>query len=185
MKKPILAFAASNSKRSINKQLVSYTASLLDNYDVTLLDLNDFEMPIYSIDRENETGIPDLAYTFREHILKSEGIIISFAEHNGSYAVAFKNIFDWISRIDKNVWNDNPMLLMATSPGGRGGASVLETAVGKLQRMTNNKVEHFSLPHFKINFDPEKGIVDEELKKMHGEKLSAFTEAVCYSEEVL
>jgi NAD(P)H-dependent FMN reductase len=29
-----------------------------------------------------------------------------------SYA-AFKNIFDWMSRIDKNVWQNKPMLLMA------------------------------------------------------------------------
>ena len=183
MKKPILAFAASNSRKSINKQLVVHTAQLMENADVTVLDLNDFEMPIYSIDRENEDGIPQLAYDFRGHILKSEGIIISFAEHNGSYAVAFKNIFDWISRIDKNVWNDNPLLLMATSPGGRGGTTVLETAVGKLKRMTNNKVEHFSLPHFKINFDPEKGILDEELKITHVDKVSAFYDAVCYSKE--
>jgi len=35
---------------------------------VKFLDLNDFEMPIYSIDRETESGIPDLAKSFYKEI---------------------------------------------------------------------------------------------------------------------
>jgi NAD(P)H-dependent FMN reductase len=60
----VLAFAASSSRQSINKQLAQYTANQIDNADVELLDLNDFEMPIYSSDRENESGIPEQAQTF-------------------------------------------------------------------------------------------------------------------------
>ncbi|MGB1252044.1 MAG: NADPH-dependent FMN reductase, partial [Candidatus Promineifilaceae bacterium] len=47
----ILAFGASNSRNSINKALVTYAATLINN-DVEIIDLNDFEMPIYSQDRE-------------------------------------------------------------------------------------------------------------------------------------
>lgn len=59
----ILAFAASSSRKSINKQLVTYAASILKSEiisgaEVEIIDLNDFEMPIYSIDREEENGIP-------------------------------------------------------------------------------------------------------------------------------
>ncbi|MEO0877483.1 MAG: NAD(P)H-dependent oxidoreductase, partial [Bacteroidota bacterium] len=67
MKKKILAFGASNSRNSINKQLASYAAGQLTDATITLLDLNDFEMPIYSIDREKESGIPQLAEQFKQH----------------------------------------------------------------------------------------------------------------------
>ena len=46
------------SKKSINKQFASYAASLISDADSIIIDLNDFEMPIYSIDYENDKGIP-------------------------------------------------------------------------------------------------------------------------------
>ncbi|HHG85108.1 MAG TPA: NADPH-dependent FMN reductase, partial [Bacteroidetes bacterium] len=68
MNKKILAFGGSNSRNSINKRLANYAAHQIPEADVTLLDLNDFEMPIYSIDREKEGGIPALALQFKAHI---------------------------------------------------------------------------------------------------------------------
>ena len=66
--KKILAFGASNSQNSINKKLASYTANLFENATVEVLDLNDFEMPIYSIDREKKDGLPQLAHDFYDKI---------------------------------------------------------------------------------------------------------------------
>ena len=173
-KKKILVFAASNSRNSINKKLVKYTANRLKNITQAFLDLNDFEMPIYSIDRENETGIPNLAIQFKEEIKNCDGIIISFAEHNGAYTVAFKNIFDWISRIGKNVWEDKPMFLLATSPGGWGGKSVLQMASMRFRRANSNKIVEFSLPSFNQNFSDSEGILDTGLKKEFEIQLEEF-----------
>lgn len=52
----VIAFAASSSKKSINKQLVTYAASLLETARVEVLDLNDFELPLFSVDKEQELG---------------------------------------------------------------------------------------------------------------------------------
>ena len=128
--KNIIAFAGSDSKTSINKQLATYTSSLVENATINILDLNDFILPLYGIDLEKENGIPDNAHKFLDLIKASDGIILSLAEHNGAYSTAFKNLFDWMSRIDGKLWSNKPMLLMATSPGVRGGASVLEIAKG-------------------------------------------------------
>ena len=160
--KNIITFAGSNSKNSINKKLVTYATSLVDSVEASILDLNDFELPLYGIDLENNQGIPDNAHKFLEYIKSSDGIILSLAEHNGAYSVAFKNLFDWMSRIEKNVWSDKPMLLMATSPGGRGGKSVLEIAQEKFPRMGANIVSVYSLPFFNKNFLNGK-IIDEDL----------------------
>jgi NAD(P)H-dependent FMN reductase len=100
----IIAFAASSSRKSINKQLVRYASTLLDKAKVEVLDLNDYELPLFSQDKEEELGHPQLAKDFLAKIANSDGIIISFAEHNGSYTAAYKNIFDWCSRIEPKVF---------------------------------------------------------------------------------
>ena len=150
--KKIIAFAGSSSRSSINKQLAGYAGGLLENQQLEVLDLNDYELPMYSIDLENEVGIPQNAHLFLEKLHSANGIILSLAEHNGAYASAFKNLFDWMSRINGKLWNDIPMLLMATSPGGRGGATVLEVAMGRFPYMGGNIVGSFSLPNFYDNF---------------------------------
>ncbi len=86
----IIAFAGSNSKQSINKQLATYVANLVEEAHVTVLDLNDFELPLYGIDHEITHGIPENAKAFLEKIKASDGIVLSLAEHNGAYATVLK-----------------------------------------------------------------------------------------------
>ncbi len=176
--KNIIAFGASNSSTSINKQLAKWTSDQLEDSSVTLLDLNDYEMPIYSMDREKNDGFPEIAEQFKKRINEADGIIISFAEYNGSYSSAFKNIFDWISRIGKPIWSDKPMFLMATSPGKRGGQSVLETAKTSFPHQGGFVVASFSLPTFHENFNSEDGIINTDLLSEFKEQLRLFSEAI-------
>jgi len=129
----VLAFAASSSTTSINKMLVTHAADVLkkefmSEAEITILDLNDFEMPIFRSDREKSGGVPELAQVFFKAIGDADVILISYAEHNGSYSTAFKNIFDWCSRINAQVFQNKPMVIMSTSPGPNGASSVLSTA---------------------------------------------------------
>ena len=174
MSKKILAFGASNSRNSINKKLATFAANQIEDADITLLDLNDFEMPIYSIDREKSMGIPELAVRFKEYIRESDGLVISFAEHNGAYTTAFKNILDWISRLEGGIWENKPMFLLSTSPGGRGGKSVLTLAANSFKFQGSHSVTTFSLPSFHKNFSEETGILDEELAQEFTKQLDEF-----------
>jgi len=178
MSNTIVAFGASSSKKSINKRFARYTAQQIANSEIIILDLNDFEMSIFSVDREKESGIPDLAHKFKDYMKKADGIIISFAEHNGSYSAAFKNILDWVSRIDGNIWMNKPMLLLATSPGNRGGRTVLDIGVNKLKFMNTNTIVHFSLPSFYKNFSEDTGISDETILGNYTQQLEAFKKAI-------
>jgi NAD(P)H-dependent FMN reductase len=178
LNKKVLAFGASSSKNSINKELASYAASCFKDAEVNVLDLNDFEMPIYSIDREKEDGFPEKAYTFKKYIKECDVIVISFAEHNGAYTAAFKNIFDWISRIEKNVWENKPMLLLSTSPGARGGSTVLELAVNKFKRMNSNIIASFSLPSFNNSFSISDGVLDNELAENLAKQIAIIEDAL-------
>ena len=66
--KKILAFGASSSRKSLNKRFASYAASLVPDAEVNLIDLNDYEMPLFSVDRERENGHPEEAKKFKEEI---------------------------------------------------------------------------------------------------------------------
>jgi chromate reductase len=166
----IIAFAGSNSSKSINKKLATYASSLFENATVEIVDLNDYEMPLFGVDIEVGIGQHELAKAFLAKISQADVLVISMAENNGNYSVAFKNVFDWCSRIGAKVFQDKPMLLMATSPGARGGSSVLEIAKNAFPRYGAQIKASFSLPSFNDNFDIQKGIIcneilDTELKK--------------------
>ena len=172
--KKIIAFGASSSKTSINKQLAIYAANLFKSATVEVLDLNDYEMPIFSVDKEKESGIPQLANDFFTKIGSADLIVISFAEHNGSYSAAFKNIFDWSSRINAKTFQEKPTLLLSTSPGPRGGATVLEIAKNRFPFQGAIVKGSFSLPSFHQNFEAEKGIINNEFKNQLNEIINAI-----------
>lgn len=174
--KKIIAFAGSSSKNSINKQLVTYMTSLFKESESEVLDLNDYEMPIYSADRELESGVPKLAIDFFQKLGSADLILISLAEHNGAYSAAFKNIFDWTSRHNNKLFQQKLVLLMATSPGPRGGLGVLEMAKDRFPRHDANVVATFSLPSFRDNFDPAIGITNEALKI----EMQSFVKAIVF-----
>jgi NAD(P)H-dependent FMN reductase len=165
----IIAFGASSSKKSINKNLATYAAQLFENAELEVLDLNDFQMPLFSVDVEEEIGHHAVAQQFLDKIGEADILVVSMAEHNGNYSAAFKNIFDWCTRISAKVFQEKPMLLMATSPGARGGASVLEIAKKAFPFYGGNIKATFSLPSFNDNFDIDKGAIsnlelDNQLK---------------------
>lgn len=178
MTKKIVAFGASNSRKSINKTLAEYTANQIKGAEVKVLDLNDYEMPIYGVDKQEEIGIPVKAHQFKEQISASDGIVISFAEYNGSYTAAFKNIMDWVSVIGKDMWANKPMFLLATSPGPRGAKVVLQTAIDRAKRVNQNTIVSFSLPSFNDNFVDGHGIVNKEFFRAFQQQLKEFEEAL-------
>ena len=153
----VLAFAASSSKNSINKQLANYTAKQIKDAQVELLDINDYEMPLFSEDREKELGQPDLAKAFYQKLGEADVIVISFAEHNGSYTAAYKNLFDWTSRIDMKLFQNKPVIMLATSPGPGGAATILAAAQGSAPYFAAEVKAAVSVPSFYDNFDIENG----------------------------
>ncbi|NOH30271.1 NADPH-dependent FMN reductase [Vibrio mediterranei] len=151
----VLAFGASNSRASINQTLAGYAANLLENAEVNLIDLNDFEAAIYSEDREKQSGIPEQAQRFYQLIGDADAVIISLAEHNGSYTAAYKNLFDWTSRINMQVFQNKPVVYLATSPGPGGAQSVLAAASGSAPYFAADVKASVSIPSFYDNFDVE------------------------------
>ena len=170
--KKILAFGGSTSSSSINKQLSTYAASLVHDTEYKVIDFNEYSAPIYSIDEENR-GFPESMVQLSNYMKDFDGYVVSLAEHNGSYAAAFKSILDWLSRINRSIFNNKPVLLMSASPGGRGGASVLANAGTYFPHAGASEVITFSFPKFFDNFSKGK-ITNKELNETLLTKVKEF-----------
>lgn len=171
----ILCFAGSNSSTSINYKLVKYTASLIQSSNkILVLNMANFPFPMYSEDYEKSNGFSNSLREFRTYIQESNGLLISANEHNGNPSAYFKNVIDWLSRLDKKFLEEKKVFLMGASPGKRGAQGSLEVLTKMLPRFGAEVVTTFSLPSFNANFNVDLGITDSELAKMHKDALSLF-----------
>lgn len=96
----LLMFAGSARKASTNKQLAALAAHTAKEAgaEVTLIDLADFDMPIYNGDIEADTGLPENAKRLKKLFVEHDGFFIASPEYNSSISALLKNALDWISR---------------------------------------------------------------------------------------
>ncbi|MCC2606956.1 NADPH-dependent FMN reductase [Planctobacterium marinum] len=162
----VLAFAASNSRNSINKALISYAVTLLPEHEVEVLDINDYPLPIFSVDLEQEQGIPEVVGDFLDKIAGADALLISFAEHNANYTVAYKNLFDWATRKQLKVYQGKPIIMLSTSPGKGGAGNVLAMARTSAPYFGGTVAGALAIPAFFDNFDTKTNrLTNTELDK--------------------
>jgi len=172
--KKIIIIGASSSSTSTNKALANYTASLLNNVELTKIDINALnDLPIFSEDFEKENSTPEAVIELNKLFKETDGFIISHAEHNGSFSAGYKNAIDWVSRQGGKIFNDKPVMILSTSPGARGGSSVLSHAETIYPHRGAIISGVFSLPSYGDNFKDGK-IIDETLNNSLKEQLAIF-----------
>lgn len=129
MGKPkILAFAGSTRTGSFNKKLVkvSATGAIEAGAEVTIIDLRDFDMPLYDGDLEQTQGPPSKAQSLKDLMKQHDGFLISSPEYNSSISGVLKNTIDWTSRPSEGepplvCFKEKVAGIMSASPGGLGG----------------------------------------------------------------
>ena len=173
----ILAFAGSNSSKSINHQFIEYAAKQLTEHEVEVIKLTDYNIPLYAIDLEQNEGFPDGIKLLHKKIRKADGIIISTAEHNGNITAFFKSFIDWISRYDREFLINKKWLLLSTAPGKRGGASALSIAKKTLDYFKGELIGTYSLSNFKTNF-VDGDIVDNNINKDVNQLINDFSKSL-------
>lgn len=125
----LLFLAGSARSGSYNAHLAkaAYDIAKAKGADAELIDMKDYDMPIYDGDCEEERGLPDTAKALKQKFISADGILIAAPEYNSSITPLLKNALDWISRPETD---DEPMLaafkgkvaaLVSASPGGFGG----------------------------------------------------------------
>lgn len=128
----ILVFSGSARKASLNKKLarVAAEAARAAGGEVTLVDLDDYPMPVYHGDLEAQSGMPENARKLRALFMAHDGLLIASPENNQSITALLKNAIDWLSRGIDDGRGDNSGLapyrdkvagLMNATPGPYGG----------------------------------------------------------------
>ncbi len=184
----VFAFGASGSDASINQKLAEFAANKIPSatpIELSTLGAEDFDLPLFTSQKEQaleqETGnkAHPKAQALLDKIQVADVVIVSFAEHNGNYSAAFKNLFDWTSRIEQKMFQNKPTLLLATSPGGRGGKGVLELAEKSLPRFGAAIVGSLSIPSFYDAFTENMGMLrNDELSYRMDELLKSLSSQV-------
>lgn len=171
----VLFFAGSNSSKSINHQLVSFAATQLSNHQAEIIKLTDYKLPLFSEDIERNEGYSEALKNLNKKIQQFDAIVISVNEHNGMVSAYFKNVLDWLSRLDRKFLNDKKMLLLSTSNGKRGASAALEYTTKVLPRFGAEVVDSFSLPSFSKNFSrQEQAIIDDGQLTVFSKVLKQF-----------
>lgn len=121
----ILVFAGSARRDSLNKKLAKTAATTIQQQggQATLIDLADFDIPLYHGDLEAEKGIPTDVQRLQDLLAQHQGLLIVSPEYNGMPTPLLLNTLDWLSRGSQGLGNftGKPAALLSASPGGLGG----------------------------------------------------------------
>ncbi|MBC7622817.1 MAG: NAD(P)H-dependent oxidoreductase [Aeromicrobium sp.] len=101
MAKPnIVAFAGSNRQGSMNRAALALAVSGAREAgaEVNVVDLREFEMPLYDADFHTSHGVPDSVRQLRELMRGANGLLIASPEYNASITPLLKNTIDWLSQ---------------------------------------------------------------------------------------
>ncbi len=100
MRPKILAVAGSTRKGSFNRQALEYAVhgAREADADVTVIDLNDYPLPLYNGDLEESHGLPDSVIRLKNLFKTHHGLLLACPEYNGSVTPLLKNTIDWVSR---------------------------------------------------------------------------------------
>ena len=128
----ILAFAGSARRDSWNQKLIRAAAAAARRAgaEVTLLDWNDYVLPLYHGDLEAEAGLPEPAQRLKKLFKSHDGLLIASPEYNSSVSPLLKNTLDWVSREWQGEsglvpYQNKVAAIMAASPGALGGMRML------------------------------------------------------------
>ncbi|MBW2937795.1 NAD(P)H-dependent oxidoreductase [Aureisphaera sp. CAU 1614] len=170
--KKIIAFAGSNSSTSINHKLILSVSEKINN-KVEVIKLTTYPLPMFGEDIERKDGYSETLKNLLSIINKADALLISVNEHNGTVSAFFKNVLDWLSRIEYKFLEKKNVFLMSTSNGRRGALSSQEYTAGVLPRFGAGEITRFTLPSFSENFKEGK-ITNTELNSELELKLSQF-----------
>lgn len=175
--KKLLAFAGSLRAGSFNKKLITCVVKEAEKAgaEVTLLDLNDFPLPIYNGDIEEE-GMPAKVRELQNILAHHDGLLISTPEYNGAVPALVKNTLDWLTREQANgdsgieLFKGKVVGIVSASPGALGGLRSLLLLRDQLAKLSMWVAPaQFALGKAHEAFDDNGALKDEgNVKQING-----------------
>jgi chromate reductase, NAD(P)H dehydrogenase (quinone) len=126
----VLAFSGSARRESFNRKFLAFAvqAARDEGAEVTLIDLNEFVLPLFHGDLEEAQGMPDNATKLVGLVTGHHALLIASPEYNSMFTPLLKNTLDWCSRADDNPFEGKVAAVMSASPGIHGGVRSLQLA---------------------------------------------------------
>ncbi|HXQ79868.1 MAG TPA: NAD(P)H-dependent oxidoreductase [Opitutaceae bacterium] len=126
----ILAFAASARRESLNRKFLALAVEATGEAGgvVTLLDLNEFALPLYHGDLEDAQGLPANAVKLIGLVAGHDGLLVASPEYNSMVTPLLKNTVDWCTRGETNPFEGKVAAVISASPGIYGGVRSLQLA---------------------------------------------------------
>ncbi|HYD85024.1 MAG TPA: NAD(P)H-dependent oxidoreductase [Opitutus sp.] len=133
----ILAFSGSARRESFNRKFLAVAVEQVKEAggEVTLVDLNDYALPIYHGDLEDAEGLPENAKKLIALISEHPALLIASPEYNSMITPLLKNTIDWCTRADDNPFIGKVAAVVSASPGMFGGVRSLKMAQQLLQHL--------------------------------------------------
>ncbi len=175
----ILAFSGSSRRGSLNKKFLAVAVAETKQAggDVTLIDLADYELPLYNGDLEDRDGLPANARKLVDLIKAHTGLLIASPEYNSSITPLLKNTIDWCSRADDDPFPGKVVAVVSASPGAYGGNRSLKTTQQILLHLGCHIVPAMaSLPAAHKAFGPDGQLTDARAHKAATELAQALVE---------
>ncbi len=124
----ILAFSGSARRESLNRKLlaVAVQATRDAGGEVTLIDLNEYELPLYHGDLEAKSGLPANAVKLIELVTQHPALLIASPEYNSFITPLLKNTLDWCTRGEENPFTGKVAAVVSASPGPFGGVRSMQ-----------------------------------------------------------
>jgi len=159
----ILAFAGSARRESLNKKLLVAVVAAVRaaGGEVTLVDLNDYPLPLYHGDLEDESGMPVNAQKLVTLITQHHALLIASPEYNSLITPLLKNTIDWCTRAEPNPLLGKVAAVVSASPGIFGGVRSAQVARQLLLHLGCHVIPaQCTLPHADGAFDAAGALKD-------------------------
>ena len=148
----ILMFSGSIRAAALNLRLITLAHEIAVElgHEVNLINLGDFDLPIYDGDQEDKDGLPDDVLRLKQMIAETDVLVISTPEYNGFFPGLLKNTLDWCSRAGggldgRATYEGKKAIIMAASPGAGGGKRVLPRLVEQMEILRTEVVAQVSV----------------------------------------
>ena len=164
----ILAFSGSARRESLNKKLLAVTVAAVRDAggEVTLIDLNDYVLPLYHGDLEEAEGLPVNAGKLIGLIQSHTALLIASPEYNSMITPLLKNTLDWCTRGEDDPFPGKVAAVVSASPGAFGGVRSQKLAQQLLLHLGCHVVPGQTiLAHADKSFDTSGALTDARAQK--------------------
>jgi len=180
----LLVFSGSSRTESFNLRLAVQLASFAEHEDaeVSLVDLRDFDLPIYNGDLEDTKGLPRAAKRLKKLLQDNTGLIIACPEYNGFMTPLLVNAIAWCTRsedasVDLSGFAEKTVLIVSASPGPGGGSRAnthLKTMLSGIGSIVFPQT--LTVPSAYNAFDDQGEFLDDSMKKRAKRLIEKFVQ---------